>query len=167
MLIHVASEKNPSYLNEYDDKQVQPNAIDLKLDKVWKICNSVFQIDEGTKIHRQTEEMQPDEDGYFWLEPGTYEIVMQGEIYLAPESAGWVITRSTLNRNGIFITSGLYDSGYQGVMAGAMHVSSGPAKIKKGTRVGQFVMAIAEMMSEYDGDYGVGKQHDLKYQSGD
>lgn len=164
MLIHLASEKNPNRLSDFDDEQIQPNALDLKLDKVFKIGNSVFQLDEGTKIHRDKEEVQLDEDGFFFLQPGTYEVVMEGIVTIVPDSAGWVITRSTLNRNGVYITSGLYDSGYTGVMAGAMHVTCGPAKIKKGARVAQFVTALAETLGDYDGDYGEGKEHDQLYE---
>ena len=72
-------------------------------------------------------------------------------------------TRSTLNRNGLFITSGLYDTGYHGVMAGVLHVGVGPARIKQGTRIGQYLSFTAENLSSYDGDYGVGKSHDTKY----
>ena len=89
-------------------------------------------------------------------------------IVTIPEGyAGWVITRSTLNRNGLFITSGLYDSGYNGVMAGLLHVHHGPATIQRGSRVGQFIMFEAETLSLYDGDYGVGKNHDAKYGEAD
>jgi deoxycytidine triphosphate deaminase len=85
-------------------------------------------------------------------------------IVTIPEGyAGWVITRSTLNRNGLHITSGLYDSGYNGVMAGLLHVAHGPATIQRGSRVGQFLMFDAETLSTYDGDYGIGKEHDAKY----
>ena len=88
---------------------------------------------------------------------------MENVVKIPEGYAGWVITRSTLNRNGLFITSGLYDSGYHGVMAGALHVEGGPAKIEKGTRVAQFLMFEAETLSMYDGDYGIGKEHDKKY----
>ena len=71
-------------------------------------------------------------------------------------------TQSTLNRNGLFITSGLYDSGYHGVMAGALHVKAF-ARIKKGTRVGQFLLFKSQSLKKYDGDYGIGKAHDQKY----
>tara|TARA_R100000081_G_scaffold91174_1_gene68270 strand:- start:324 stop:599 length:276 start_codon:yes stop_codon:yes gene_type:complete len=88
---------------------------------------------------------------------------MQGIVTLADDEAGWVITRSSLNRNGCFITSGLYDSGYSGVMAGVLHVNNGPIRVKRGTRVGQFLLFKAEALNQYDGDYGSGKQHDKKY----
>ena len=88
---------------------------------------------------------------------------MENIITIGEGEAGWVITRSTLNRNGVFITSGLYDSGYCGVMAGALHVNVGPMKIKRGTRVGQFLLFKSETLKLYDGDYGANKQHDVKY----
>jgi deoxycytidine triphosphate deaminase len=100
------------------------------------------------------------------LDDGVYEIIMEVIITIGPDEAGYIITRSTLNRNGLFITSGLYDSGYSGVMAGALHVSGGPASIKKGTRVGQFLLFRAESIKQYDGDYGVDSDHDQEYDKG-
>ena len=88
---------------------------------------------------------------------------MENEVSIEEGYAGFVITRSTLNRNGVFITSGLYDSGYHGVMAGCLQVRVGPMKIQRGTRVGQFLLFKAETLSLYDGSYGIGKQHDNKY----
>lgn len=163
MMIHLASETSTSSLSEFINTQVQPNAIDLKVDKVFRLEPKEFKISEEEKKHRGSVEILPDEQGYYNLVQGTYEIIMEGIISIGSDEAGFVITRSTLNRNGLFITSGLYDSGYEGVMAGALHVGGGPAKIKKGTRVGQFLLFKAESLSSYDGDYGTGKDHDKKY----
>jgi deoxycytidine triphosphate deaminase len=88
---------------------------------------------------------------------------MENIINVGDGEAGWVITRSTLNRNGLFLTSGLYDSGYHGAMAGVLHVTIGPARIKQGTRIGQYLSFNAEALHKYDGDYGIGKDHDQKY----
>ena len=106
------------------------------------------------KGHRGSVELQPDDQGFWHLEPGTYEVVMENIIEVGEGEAGWVITRSTLNRNGVFITSGLYDSMYHGTMAGAMHVTTGPFRVKRGTRVGQFSLFKAEMLHAYNGSYG-------------
>ena len=140
----------------------QPNAVDLRVDKIFKMKDEVFSISEDSKKHRGSVEVEA-VDGFFELEPGTYEIIMENIVKIPEGYAGWVITRSTLNRNGLFITSGLYDSGYHGVMAGCLHVEHGPAKIEKGSRVGQFLLFEAETLSMYDGDYGIGKEHDEKY----
>ena len=107
--------------------------------------------------------IEPDVDGYFRLKTGSYEITFQNIVTIAEGDAGFVITRSTLNRNGVFITSGLYDSGYEGVMAGALHVTSGRFDVKRGTRLGQFLLFDAEALSMYDGSYGLKKEHDKKY----
>lgn len=160
---HVYGPNSKTKLTNVEEKDIQPNAVDLKLEKVFQILPNEFEISNDHKKHRGTEELVPDAEGYFTLYQGSYEIVMENLINVGKGEAGWVITRSTLNRNGCFITSGLYDSGYHGVMAGVLHVTVGTARIKKGTRVGQYLSFDAESLHMYDGDYGVGKEHDKKY----
>lgn len=162
-MIHIESENTKSILTGVQQVDIQPNAVDLRIDKVFDIKRQTFTIDEDKKLHRGSTALEPDNDGYWHLNEGTYEIVMENTITVGEGEAGWVITRSTLNRNGVFITSGLYDSGYSGVMAGAMHVTCGPMIIKKGTRVGQFLLFKSETLKLYDGDYGLNKSHDQKY----
>jgi deoxycytidine triphosphate deaminase len=48
-------------------------------------------------------------------------------------------------------------------MAAVLHVTTGVARIKKGTRIGQYLSFEAESLSSYNGDYGLNKQHDQKY----
>ena len=161
-MIHILGEKSNSRLTAVQRGDSQPNAIDLRLGKVFAINNSVFELSEEGKKHRGTVEIVPYADWYN-LGEGTYEVVMENIVNIGPDEAGWVITRSTLNRNGVFITSGLYDSGYNGVMAGAMHVRGGPFRIKKGTRVAQFLLFKAEALTLYNGSYGLNSEHDKKY----
>ena len=171
---HILGPNSRSTLTNVQEGDSQPNAVDLRLDKVFKILPTVFEISDDHKKHRQTEEVLPDEKGYFNLEPGSYEVTMLNEVSIGSNEAGWVIVRSTLNRAGCFLTSGNYDSFYGidvetnevvgGVMAGCLHVNVGLARIKKGTRVGQFLLFEAEMLNKYNGDYGNHKNHDQKYQ---
>lgn len=160
---HVMGESSRTKLTNVVDEDIQPNAVDLRLGKVFQINNEVFEVSNDQKKHRGSTELNPDGEGYFTLYPGSYEIVMENVIHVGEGEAGWVITRSTLNRNGCFITSGLYDSGYHGVMAGVLHVTTGVARIKQGTRVGQYLSFDAEALKMYDGSYGIGKEHDKKY----
>lgn len=163
---NIASDGSTSNLSEIREGDVQPNAVDLRLDKVfWIDPKQTFVIDERRKIHRGSVEMSPkDDEGYFHLDPGHYEVVMENRIEVGENEAGFVITRSTLNRNGVYLTSGLYDTGYNGVMAAVMHVNVGPMKIKKGTRIGQYLSFDAEALSSYNGSYGAGSEHDTKYE---
>ena len=160
---HIMGPNSRSTLTNVKEGDVQPNAVDLRLGKIFRINPELFQISNDEKRHRGTDEMKPDHLGYYTLEPGHYEVVMENIINVGEDEAGWVITRSTLNRNGCFLTSGLYDTGYHGVMAGVLHVTISTARIKQGTRIGQYLSFSAESLSKYDGDYGVGKQHDTKY----
>lgn len=174
-MIHIQSETTKSKATKVNtDVDVQPNAIDIRLDSVRRIDDTErFEISEDHKKHRGSYPIEPDENGYFVLDEGSYEVVMENEIVIAQGESGFVITRSTLNRNGCFLTSGLYDSGYgidvetnedsYGVIAAVLHVRIDNAAIKKGTRVGQFLLFSAETVGLYDGDYGNDKQHDQQY----
>lgn len=160
---HILGLNSRSDLTGVEDGDCQPNAVDLRLGKVFRIKNEIFEVTNDSKKHRGSEEILPDVEGFFTLEPGSYEVVMENIIHVGENEAGWVITRSTLNRNGCYITSGLYDSGYHGVMAGVLHVTCGTARIKQGTRIGQYLSFDAEALHSYQGSYGLGKEHDKKY----
>ena len=160
---HILGPGSTSTLSGVQAGDSQPNAVDLRLGKVFKINDSVFEVSNDHKIHRGSIEIEPDSEGFYNLPTGHYEVIMENIIDVGQNEAGWVITRSTLNRNGVFLTSGLYDSGYHGVMAGVMHVNCGTARIKQGTRIGQYLSFDAQSLSSYDGDYGINKEHDKKY----
>lgn len=160
---HIMGKDSLSSLTNVQEGDVQPNAVDLRLGKVFRIQPTTFEVSNEHKHHRGTSEVIPNEHGYFYLEPGHYEVVMENIINVGEGEAGWVITRSTLNRNGLFLTSGLYDTGYHGVMAGVLHVTVGPARIKQGTRIGQYLSFSAEALHSYEGSYGLKSEHDKKY----
>ena len=161
---HILSPQVPrDLLTNVQEGDSQPNAVDLRVQDIFEINDDEFRLEGDKKVHRGSEKIQVNELGCWHLKPGIYEIIMENIVTIPHGYAGWVITRSTLNRNGLFITSGLYDSGYSGVMAGLLHVKGGTAVIQRGSRVGQFLLFEAETLSMYDGDYGVGKEHDKKY----
>lgn len=169
MFVNIASKTSQSALSTFTEDQVQPNAIDLRLDRVWEFSPSIlhaapFYISETEKRHSEKVEVLPNAEGEFYFDPGqSYEVQFQGIIAMGPNETGWVITRSTLNRNGLFLTSGLYDSGYSGAMAGMLHCNNpNGAIIKHGTRVGQFICASAEALHSYDGSYGIAKDGSVK-----
>jgi deoxycytidine triphosphate deaminase len=160
---HIMGPQSRSELSGVKEGDVQPNAVDLRVDKVFRIESNLFTIDESQKVHRGSTEMIPNENGNWFLPAGHYEVIMENNIKVGDNEAGWVITRSTLNRNGVFLTSGLYDSGYDGCMAGCMHIAVGDMKLQRGTRIGQYLSFEAEALHSYDGDYGHAKGHDEKY----
>lgn len=162
-MIHILGPNSNSALSAVVDSDIQPNAVDLRLDKVFGMSKNDFVLSEEEKKHRGTFEWALENNVWYNLPEGSYEVVMENIVHVGADEAGWVITRSTLNRNGLFLTSGLYDSGYHGVMAAVLHVKNGPARIKKGTRIGQFLLFKADALSSYDGSYGLKSEHDKKY----
>lgn len=158
---HILGSESASKLTNVQPGDSQPNAVDVRLDKVFALGGGLFCLSEEEKQHRGNYELQPNEEGFFYLEEGhSYEVVMQNIITVGEGEAGWVVSRSTLIRNGCFLTSGLYDSGYEGVIAACLHVRGGDMYVKRGTRIGQYLSFNAESLHLYDGSYGVGKAHD-------
>ena len=150
----VNPKKFKSVINHLTDKCIQPNAVDIVVIGFNKIKDDdIFVLSESSKQHRGSIKIYPDENGVFVLDEGHYEFITQHNVTIADNEAGIIIPRSTLNRNGVFITSGLYDSGFEGTICGVMHIN-GPTNIKVGTRIAQFLIFDAESCSLYNGSYG-------------
>jgi len=154
MMKHIASEQSNSTATNVDKDMVSSNAIDVRLDRVFAISSALFEIDDDKKQHRDRTNVEVDADGYFNLDVGVYDVVMGSDVSVGESEAGWLVIRSSFNRNGVFITSGVYDTGYSGNVGGALHVTTGPVRVKQGTRIAQFVLFEAEALKTYDGDYG-------------
>jgi deoxycytidine triphosphate deaminase len=139
-------------------KQIQPNAIDFTLDKLFGIDeNTMFVLSEKSKKMRENFDMEL--IGYhgeqMWnLQPNKVYDGMSNMYVEVPEGvAVKLIIRSTLNRNGIFLTSGLYDSGFKGNIGFAIHNRSGHAMIAPGTRIGQIEFYKSDSSGLYAGGY--------------
>lgn len=156
-LIHIHGTAE-STLSEIHPDGFQPNAYDLRIDKVFGFDadGPAMVLHEGYRVHRKTTDilLLEDDDGEYWVLPeGDYDCLAVEKVNIAENEAGWVITRSTLNRNGITIHSGLYDSGYDGPCGFLMRVRGGTLKLYRHSRVAQLVLADAESSSSYDGVY--------------
>jgi deoxycytidine triphosphate deaminase len=139
-------------------KQVQPNAIDFTLDRVmWIDRQSPARITEQGKSMRASGELHVSDLGMWNL---TGESVFDGtsDVYVeVPEGVAAILyTRSTFARNGVFIMSGLYDSGYKGPIGFTIYTPGGDIQVAPGTRIGQ----IAFIHSESAGMYAGGYNHD-------
>ena len=49
MMLHLASESSKSTLSKYEPGDVQPNAIDLRIESIQRIASSSFRISEDEK----------------------------------------------------------------------------------------------------------------------
>lgn len=167
-IVVVNTDESTTQLSNISQDCVQQAAVDIRLENVWRM-EGEFVINEDNKQHRSTVMLECDDDGYYHLQPGSYEISFDHDISIGQDEAALVITRSTLVRNGLLCASGLWDPGFVGRGGCCLHVNGGPARIKKGTRVAQFVVwKTLNPQGEYDGDYGLNsdgtpKDMELKY----
>lgn len=153
MFLHLKGQAKTTMTN-VDEAMEQMHAVDVRIAKLYELHGD-FAISEETKVHRHQVEVHPDEGGFFNLKPMTvYSFDTEHEVTMAEGEAGYIIARSTLTRNGLIAGSALYDAGYVGGVNGYVgNMTIGKAKIKVGTRIGQFILAQADTLKLYDGDY--------------
>ena len=140
-------------------KFVSPNAIDFTLDHLFTIGLSPFIISETTKQMREgghpvTPQTLSSEE--FWRLPKHSVYDGMSDFYVdVPEGvACTLVVRSTFNRNGIFITSGIYDQGYKGHIGFTIHNRSGESFVAPGTRIAQIIFHKSDDTGiMYDGGY--------------
>ena len=151
-----------TYQDWEDNNFVSPNAIDFPLNRLFSINQSnTFLVSENRKLLRGGEEILPTtkcEDGspyLFWkLNPNTvYDGVSDMYVNIPSGIAAQIIIRSTFSRNGLFITSGLWDSGFKGSIGMAIHNRSGEAFIAPGTRIGQIIFIESQNALMYAGGW--------------
>jgi deoxycytidine triphosphate deaminase len=166
---HIAGSKSRSTLTpKIDVSDIQANAVDLRVARILRIPESTFKLSNEDKKHRGSKEIPTLTDsshqdtGWWHLMPGAYEVVFEPIVCMGAKEVGWLVQRSTLARNGIFIVGGLYDSGYHGSIGACMHVTTGPFEVKRGTRLAQFVLFDAEQAKLYDGSYGIAADGTIK-----
>lgn len=143
-----------------EEKQVQPNAIDFTLDKVFVLATAnPFIISEQGKQMRGGGIYNPIKDQRsgipFWsFAKGTMWDCLSDVYVNVPEGvACMLVPRSTFTRNGLFLTSGLYDSGFKGHIGFVLHNRAGFAKVGVGTRIGQVIFVESQNATMYSGGY--------------
>lgn len=163
MLKHPKMVTGVEVITNLDDKCIQPNAVDIRITAIERILDTPFAVGEDIKLVRKNKPVKLVSGGLnlgakeqvkMWkLEPGSYQFLTNHFVNLPEGYAGWIVPRSTLNRNGVFITSGLYDSGFNNYIGGVIHVMCGTAYIQENARVGQFVLVSADTYNLYQGQY--------------
>lgn len=130
---------------------IQQNGIDITLESVEMVMGGSLGRDDK-KINTYLP-VKEDSDGWFHLASNQcYSVMFQQEVKVPENMIATVVQRSTLNRIGSFILSGVYDSGFQNTIGAILRTSSA-IKIQKGARIAQIVFQSAESASLYDGSY--------------
>lgn len=147
---------------------IQPNAIDFTLDKMFEICKVPCSITETIPKNMRVQQEVPtyglvsghnDPTGRakttagWMIESGSYDCMSDFYVEIPEGVAAYLIVRSTFNRNGMFITSGLYDSGFKGHIGFVLHNPIGSATIEVGIRVGQIIFISSDSAGVYAGGW--------------
>lgn len=131
--------------------EIQQNGIDITLGEVKLIVGG--KLGKNERVIGDYIPVVPDNDGYILFEPGnSYSIDFQQKIRVPDDMCAQIVQRSTLNRMGAFILSGVYDSGFENTI-GAVLRTTAPVLIQVGARVAQIVFSEADPASLYDGVY--------------
>lgn len=167
MIISPVKAIENSWVKDYTvtKDMIQPNGLDFTLDKLYRVTkdSSPFILTENYKSHRSYEEVHPyetllgnsaEKQKVFKLEENkSYDFQSKMTIALPRDVTALIIVRSTLNRNQIFISSGVYDSGFNGNVGGQLHNRGDVAIIGVGTRIGQIIFMDAQSAKVYNGSY--------------
>jgi len=160
-----------TYEDWIDHKFVSPNAIDFTIDKLFNIDEKkTFIISEHGKTMRGGKEMQPvkidnmtgDVDWWTLNEHQVYDMTSDFYVDIPEGVCCELIIRSTFSRNGIYLTSGIFDSHFSGHIGCALHNRSGVSIIGKGTRIGQIKFVKSDNALKYAGGYSHDKGTDWK-----
>lgn len=164
MFIHPAGHTLLNTVSDLDPKCIQMNAVDIRVSELRRIDdyehpysdyhNQLFEISDEHTVHKMKSQPIPTNDeGYWVIDRGAYEFTSPHFVTVPSGYCGYLITRSSFNRNGIFIISGLYDSGFKGHVGGTLYNFGGRIKMKQGVRLCQLLMASAETLKMYEGQY--------------
>ncbi|KKL65795.1 hypothetical protein LCGC14_2151400 [marine sediment metagenome] len=89
---------------------------------------------------------------WFFLGPGCYDFTCNEYVKVPKNAVAMLIQRSSLNRCGAYITSGLYDNGFENYVGGVLHVARS-LRIQKNTRICQIVFFETRHEAQYKGKY--------------
>lgn len=141
-------------------KYISPNAIDFTIDTLYSINTmNGFHISESGKLMRGGKSVTPVKDkktqmDYWKLHPNSvYDGTSNAYVNIPSGITAMLIIRSSFSRNGIILSSGLYDSGYQGHIGFVIHNTLGPAHVSPGTRIGQIAFFKSESSLMYEGGW--------------
>ena len=178
MFIHPLNSKTK--ISNLTEECIQPNAVDLKIGKVFApSIDTKMELEPLIGVnktgHRSFYELFPDfriNNPYnsdkaagipnkadqalvYTILPNSFvQFETQHEVEMGEGEIGWLVARSSLIRNGLIVHSGIYDAGFKGVVGGVIHnPTSQYAFIEANARIAQFLVAQSESIKKYDGQY--------------
>lgn len=162
----VAEHIQPHDGGELEEKQIQPNGVDLTIDEILQHNGRIYMGDEEYRKSARADasksslDIMPDDIAddidsrwVYHLEPGGYTVVYDEEIIEIPENhVGFVWPRSRFLRVAAHLTSAVWDTGYSGRGEGAL-ITTQRMYVQPDMRIGQMVFARASHHTSYEGQH--------------
>lgn len=149
-------EKTAEYVT--GNKKINPNGVDVGISEIWKFDDSVCATINGNtrEVDIPKIEIKPDNNDYYNLESGFYEVRIANQIEIPENAVGIMFPRSTLNRLAtVHSTSAIWDSGYVGYGTQSVYIPIKMLKIHKNEFWFQFMLlSTSELVkTTYDGHW--------------
>jgi deoxycytidine triphosphate deaminase len=143
------------------EKYIQPNALDFDCSNVMHMPDPEDEyayLGEDSKMmaswfNLKTTHNETFGDVWYLEQNRCYDFTSNFYVNVPKGVAAELIIRSTLNRNGTFLTSGEYDSGFKGHIAGMLHIRGCKILLAPNTRIGQIKFIQSDSAGMYAGGY--------------
>lgn len=133
---------NLNLIKNIKDKnlQIQPTGIDFSVKTIyeWKDRGVIDFTNKDRKIPEIKEIKKV--NGIYYLSMGAYMIEFEEQVKIPNNIAGLMLSRSSLNRMGAFVTGALIDPGFEGSISVALNIINPYGlNIKEGARIAQWI----------------------------
>ena len=78
---HIQSPNSRSTLTNVEQKDIQPNAVDLRVSKFFRVSTKDFVISEDQKTHRGSKEIEPDIESAMAEKNHVFTVKKNNQIY--------------------------------------------------------------------------------------
>lgn len=135
-------------------ESIQPNGIDFKIERLYRLDQTPFTLLKNSKINRKTYEVLPNDNNIYLLNRNSqYDVLTNLRVKLPADVAATCIIRSSMSRNGLLLGNGLYDSGYEGTVGTVIHTPNIEVMLEHNVRIGQIIFHSAQSAFKYSGQY--------------
>lgn len=133
--------KASKYVTGWEDRDIQPNGIDLRIDRIYRLIDEDRRRSLGdAKVYKLRQLEQ-------------YVVKFRNSVIIPQEACAIFLPRSTMwRKKGLIICHSLFDTGYTGYPEVFVKPTF-DVKLKRDERIGQIVYMDAEPTFEYIGKY--------------
>ena len=143
------------HISPIESSAIQPNGVDLHIKQVNEIPgDSKPRLKEDDRIHAETINLDYNPNGFYNLSAGkAYRVVYREVVRIPNTCVGLLLVRSSLQRNGVWLSTALWDSGYEGRGSGTLFCFSN-LQLHKDFAIGQLILMAADKPDTmYQGNY--------------